>query len=94
MDELLTPESFSPHVGTNFRVVDVDPPVVLRLDRMETHQRQAHVRDPFSLFFVGPAGDVMPQRIYRLEHAMGTLDIFLVPIASDEAGVTYQAVFA
>jgi len=92
--ELLSPETFRPHVGSDFCIIDAGPPVVLRLDRLETHARQAHVRDPFSLFFLGPPGDVLPQRTYRMEHKMGTLDVFLVPIAADENGVIYEAVFA
>ncbi len=52
-------------------------------------------RDPFRLVFLGPVDPVLPQRTYRLEHEMlGTLDIFLVPIARDASGTTYEAIFA
>ena len=52
-------------------------------------------RAPFRLAFLGPADPVLPQRTYRLEHgALGALDIFLVPIASDAGGTTYEAIFA
>jgi hypothetical protein len=52
-------------------------------------------RDPFRLAFLGPADPVLPQRTYRLEHdALGTLDVFLVPIAQDAGGTTYEAIFA
>jgi hypothetical protein len=52
-------------------------------------------RDPFRLAFLGPADPVLPQRTYRLEHGtLGALDIFLVPIASDASGTTYEAIFA
>ncbi len=51
-------------------------------------------RGQFSLIFRAPPGDVLPQRIYPLDHgALGHLEIFLVPISSDATGVRYQAVF-
>ena len=51
-------------------------------------------RVPFSLVFRGPPGTVLPQRIYRVDHAeLGRLDIFLVPIGADAEGVRYEAVF-
>jgi hypothetical protein len=38
--------------------------------------------------------DLLPQRIYRLEHdELGALDLFLVPIGRDDSGVRYEAVF-
>jgi hypothetical protein len=51
-------------------------------------------RRPFSLIFHGPQAPVLPQRIYRLENAvLGTLEIFLVPIGPDAAGLRYEAIF-
>jgi hypothetical protein len=51
-------------------------------------------RDPFRLAFLGPADPLLPQRTYRLEHdGLGALDIFLVPIARDASGTTYEAIF-
>jgi hypothetical protein len=50
-------------------------------------------RTAFSLFFLSPV--LLPQQIYRLTHDAfaSPLDIFLVPIASDAAGYTHEAVF-
>lgn len=51
-------------------------------------------RIPFSLVFVADHPQVLPQRLYRIEHeALGALAIFLVPIARDARGVSYQATF-
>lgn len=48
----------------------------------------------FSLMFRGPAGGVMPQAIYALtDETPDTLEIFLVPVKADSAGVYYQAIF-
>lgn len=52
------------------------------------------LRDPFSLLFRSASALMLPQRIYRMTNAtVGTLDIFIVPIGRDAAGVTYQAIF-
>lgn len=52
------------------------------------------LRDPFSLIFRGPAAPVLPQRTYPLDNPhTGPLEIFIVPIGRDAAGVLYQAVF-
>jgi hypothetical protein len=52
-------------------------------------------RAPFSLIFRDPAGGVLPQAIYVVEHAaLGPLEIFLVPIATGTDGTRYQAVFS
>ena len=51
-------------------------------------------RVPFALVFRGPAGDVLPQGTYHVEHdALGAFDLFLVPIGADADGVRYEAVF-
>jgi hypothetical protein len=52
-------------------------------------------REQFSLLFNGPVEPVLPQAIYTLENEeLGTFEIFLVPVAADEEGVDYEAVFA
>ena len=51
-------------------------------------------RVPFSVVFREPGPQVLPQQIYRLEHAgLGAFDLFIVPIARDGDGVRYEAVF-
>ena len=52
--------------------------------------RESGGRAPFSLVFERGPSPPLPQRIYRIEHEdVGTLEIFLVPIAIDR----YEAVF-
>ncbi len=52
-------------------------------------------REPFTLLFQGPASPILPQRTYRVAHrCLPALDVFLVPIGADAAGVRYQAVFS
>ena len=51
-------------------------------------------RAPFSIILRGPMRPILPQRIYHIEHErMGALDIFIVPIGPDQAGMRYEAIF-
>lgn len=51
-------------------------------------------REAFSILFRGPEQPLLPQSLYRVTHsAMGTLDLFLVPIASGPEGTQYESVF-
>ena len=96
MLDKLTIESFAPHVATSFRLHAGDRTIELRLTRaakvMESEAARL-ARTPFSLFFLAPV--LLPQQIYRLTHDgfAEPLDIFLVPIAKDASGFTYEAVF-
>lgn len=55
---------------------------------------RAGQRKQFSLLFKGPAEPILAQGIYGLENdELGRLDLFLVPVAADEEGVDYEAVF-
>ena len=95
---LLTASHFEPHVGSRFQlraddVLDVELREVEEVGVGSGAPPQA-ARAPFSIVFLGPRDPVLPQRIYRLEHdELGTLDLFLVPIGRDDAGVRYEAVF-
>jgi hypothetical protein len=52
--------------------------------------REPNGRTPFSLEFQGDPEHTLPQGIYKVEHErLGTLEIFLVPIAAGR----YEAVF-
>jgi uncharacterized protein DUF6916 len=51
-------------------------------------------QEQFSLRFRGDREKVFPQRIYPMKHdAIGELELFLVPIARDDSGTFYEAVF-
>lgn len=53
------------------------------------------VREPFSLEFRGPLDPQLGQATYQLVHAeLGSLAVFLVPVARDAEGMRYQAIFA
>jgi len=51
-------------------------------------------QEQFSLRFRGERTSIFPQRIYTMKHdSIGEFDLFLVPIAQDESGTSYEAVF-
>ncbi len=94
MLDKLTKESFLPHLDAAFRLTSVEPALELRLVEVEARWGKGPTREPFSLVFLGPRDPVLPQRIYRLEHAdLGALELFLVPVGRDGSGTRYEAAF-
>ncbi len=52
------------------------------------------MRAPFSLLFRNTAALLFPQQTYTMHHPrIGDFAIFMVPIAREQAGFLYQAVF-
>ena len=98
MLEDLTIESFEPYVGTSFWAEFPNGnKVELRLQRaakvMESEAARFK-RHPFSLYFLGPKSFPMKQHTYRLTHETAeAMEIFLVPVGEEAAGVLYEAVF-
>jgi hypothetical protein len=99
--DALNVDAFAPAVGDMF-VLDDEDAGRLRLELLEARTIEPGaaavstdgVRTPFRLLFRGPSAPLMPQRIYRLEHgAIGALEIFIVPVGRDAAGVRYEAIF-
>jgi GNAT superfamily N-acetyltransferase len=98
MLDRLTAADFAAHLHDTFTVSLTDgQPYPLELAAVEEQGEsyQPGGRKPFSLLFRNPRTDAyLPQQIYRLEHPqMGMLEIFLVPLAPDTAGMRYEAVF-
>ncbi len=96
MLDKLTKDSFLPRRGEAFRLAGAaSGEIDLELaDVRSTGLQGRAAREQFSLHFHGPREPLLPQRIYRLENTeMGVLDLFLVPVARDDDGTTYEAVF-
>jgi len=92
----LTKDSFEPLRGERFVVsaADVGELELELTEVLGSGLRGKAKREQFALHFDGPAKPILPQSIYRLENErMGVLEIFLVPVAGDEKGTTYEAVF-
>ncbi len=77
-----------------FRVAEPEGiPFGLELQTLCDHRAPAGF-ESFSLEFRGPAGSILPQATYGLEHpALGALAIFLVPVGASSEGVDYESVF-
>jgi hypothetical protein len=89
--EPLTAADFTPHVGTTFATDDVQTTLA---DVQELERHDESFRSPFTLTFRGPREPVLPQGTYAFAHEeLGTVEIFVVPVASNEDGTTYEAVF-
>lgn len=97
MLDSLTVDAFASRIGERFRLT-ADAGTTLTVELIDAttlgSPGSARGRTPFSLLFRGPMTPVLPQRIYRLDHdALGTLDLFLVPIGPRDGGMVYEAIF-
>ena len=96
MSAQLTEEEFTKHLNTRFRVTG-EQPLELELTEVKGYlskQNEESGMERFSAFFYGPGDRYLRQRVYALEHdVMGAFELFLVPVARDEKGFRYEAVF-
>lgn len=97
--DLLRLEHFSGCVNDTFHagLAEGEVPFVLVEARELPMQRVPGLLDqrvPFSLLFRNTASFLLPQKIYEMRHdRIGSIGIFLVPIARERDGFLYQAVF-
>jgi hypothetical protein len=85
-------EDFIPHVHTRFRVAGEEE---LELELTSATDRSNAQLVQFSLIFTGPVSSCLPQRLYELSHLrMGNVELFLVPVGPDRAGMGYEAAFS
>ncbi len=85
-------EHFQPLLTENFKLENSD--ITFTLLEVKALKTQAGAaRSAFSLLFTCPVP--APQGTYALHHeALGQLEVFLVPIKQDGAGVQLEAVFS
>jgi hypothetical protein len=90
--ETLTVDQFQDRLHGRFRIASDDGEAFdVELVEVTEISREPGGRAPFSLVFRGGPSPPLPQAIYRVEHGgLGTMEIFLVPIAVDR----YEAVFS
>jgi hypothetical protein len=90
----LTLATFEPHVGDAFTTAAADGLLELMLSAAQSAGEWPGGREPFRLVFHGPREPLLPQSIYRLEHAqLGALEIFIVPVGQDADATIYEAIF-
>lgn len=87
-------EDYAPYLNTKFQAWTVEAtPIELELIGVEDKSPTPR-QEQFVLTFLAPLGAPTSQQIFRIEHEqLGEGSIFLVPIARDASGVTYEAVF-
>ncbi|HWO02282.1 MAG TPA: hypothetical protein VNS63_23755 [Blastocatellia bacterium] len=94
MTEFFTLETFTPHVNTTFLMHYGDSQTAELNMTSATDVGSSSRQIQISLKFQAPVSAPVAQGIYRLDHdKMGVLDMFLVPIDKDAAGVYYEAIF-
>jgi hypothetical protein len=96
MLDTLTLETFAPRIGDRFQISAGEGPTIdaTLIEAAPLGASARGGRQPFSIVFLGPRSPVWPQRIYRVDHeALGSCDLFLVPIGPRDGGMQYQAVF-
>lgn len=95
--QLMTLERFAGCLGEGFDVDLGTASVALTLSEARSLPQQgfaAAMRQPFSLLFRSGSPVVLPQKIYRMTNAtVGSIEIFIVPVARDREGIVYQAIF-
>jgi len=91
----LTIDDFTPHRDAVFDLQTPGGVVPLKLVKVDAAGASGRAGGAFSLLFAAPQGAWLPQAIYPVKHpALGTIEIFLVPIGPTQGGNGYQAVFA
>lgn len=94
MPETFTIEMFEGHLNTKFQMHYGDSQSAELQLVSVTDVGSSERQKQFSLHFQGPLEAPILQGIYRVEHEeLGNLDLFLVPIARDDKGVRYEAIF-
>lgn len=93
-----TEQQFLKHLNTNFQVrLEGQQPINLELVEVKPYPiktGEERGMSRFSLFFDGPKDVSLSQASYPIHHeAMGSFDIFLVPVSANEKGLSYEAVF-
>jgi hypothetical protein len=87
-------ENFAPHINSKFLAqFGADLKMEITLINVEDTSPSPR-QEQFTLTFLAPLEAPSHQGIYELQHEeLGGGSIFLVPIAKDRTGVTYEAIF-
>lgn len=67
---------------------------LIEVKPLQAHPFPGRLREPFSLLFKSASPVILPQKLYKMKHpSIGSIDLFLVPVAQDAGAIVYQAVF-
>jgi hypothetical protein len=93
MIETFTEATFLELTNTRFRIhpVGVDP---IEVELVKVTPLSSPRQVQFSIVFQGPGNLLLQQSIYSMAHdELGEFNLFLVPVAKNESGFQYEAVF-
>lgn len=94
---ILKIEDFQPLHEQDFALHFGDEQFTLRLVEVTASRNfnpDPNMRPPFSLLFKCADPRILPQQMHSMHcDDLGELVIFLVPVGSDAAGISYEAVF-
>ncbi len=90
----LTLSAFQQNVGTKFEM-EVEPGKTIGVELFEVKELQSDPRaEAFSLMFRAAPTELYRGLTYRVKHAvMGDFDLFVNPVACNQRGTIYEAVF-
>ena len=90
----LAVNDFEQHAGEAFRLLAPGQELELKLVEIRRLGLGHREGGAFSLLFLARPGPFLPQAIYPIAHpALGTLELFLVPLGPQLGGNAYEAVF-
>ena len=84
---------FAKHRGKTFAVPVRGHRLGLLLEAAQELPGSSRAGGGFRLEFLGPADPMLQQGIFPFEIARDRFEIFIVPIARDQRGTRYEAVF-
>ncbi len=95
--QLMTLDQFAGCLNETFRA-DLNEGTAIEFVLVEARPIETRaknpVRAPFSLLFRNTRPFLFPQQTYVMRHPrLGEFGIFMVPIAQEQAGFLYQAIF-
>lgn len=90
----MTADDFAPFQGQEFVITSTSPAVHLQLIEVKKLGSGERKGGAFSLLWQGPKEPALAQATYRVsQEKIGDNDLFLVPVALQDAGYQYEAVF-
>jgi hypothetical protein len=89
----LTWNDFAGATGSVYEVASGETRIDLTLDRAEQLPVVDRAGSAFRLEFLGPVDPVLPQAIYPFRLGDDAFEMFIVPIARDQEGTRYEAIF-
>lgn len=86
-------DDFASHVGQAYEVMVGGGSFRLRLDEAQPLPGSPREGGGFRLLFRGPFEPQLSQGSYVFRHRGNADQIFVVPVARDQRGVAYEAIF-